>query len=206
MDGNDADVIRRYAAHLRNHRRFAESRALAREASELDPLSFFAHFELILIDLMEHRFAAVIHRSNELLSVFPGNPMVAFIKARALVERGAYTEALEVLERLGAARYRRPASTLHAYIMGRTGDESAAMDVLDQLRTPDQERRPTPTAFDEAVILLGMGRTAEALAALEEAIEQRDDRVRLLAVEPLFDGLRGLPEFQRLLSRAGLQP
>ncbi|MGH7564784.1 MAG: hypothetical protein ACREK5_10235 [Gemmatimonadota bacterium] len=38
---------------------------------------------------------------------------------------------------------------------------------------------------------------------LEEAIEDRDWRVRLLKAEPLFDALRSEPRFGRLLARAG---
>lgn len=55
---------------------------------------------------------------------------------------------------------------------------------------------------DIAVIYIGLGEHDKALDWLEQLIEHRS-RIFLKA-DPIFDPLRALPRFQRLLSELGL--
>jgi len=55
-----------------------------------------------------------------------------------------------------------------------------------------------------ARVLVGLGEKDQALAWLERAVDQRDERIVMLKVDPHFDSLRSDPRFQQLLNRVGL--
>ena len=52
-----------------------------------------------------------------------------------------------------------------------------------------------------AWILLGLGRTEQALYWLEEAFEERSAWVIMVNLAPIYDGLRGDPRLAELMSR-----
>ena len=54
---------------------------------------------------------------------------------------------------------------------------------------------------DLAIFHLGLGETAEAIACLEKAFEERDGFMVLLKAEPLLAPLHAEPAFQELLRR-----
>jgi len=56
---------------------------------------------------------------------------------------------------------------------------------------------------DPAFVLLALGRHDEALALLEEAVNQQSSRLLWLRVDPRVDSVRSDPRFEALLSRIG---
>jgi hypothetical protein len=84
------------------------------------------------------------------------------------------------------------------YALARAGRLAEAEQTLHRLR--EISARP----FTIALILHGMNRNDEALQELEKTVEGRDPSVTFLGVDPKWDGLRELPAFQALMSRAGL--
>jgi hypothetical protein len=56
-----------------------------------------------------------------------------------------------------------------------------------------------------ALVHVGLGDHASALASLELALENRSGGITYLGVEPLMDSLRKDPGFAALLRRVGLQ-
>jgi hypothetical protein len=65
--------------------------------------------------------------------------------------------------------------------------------------------KESPNAYDIAIDCAAVGNTDEALVWLERALQVRDSKMPLIAVEPIFDGLRANRRFTRLLSQIGLQ-
>lgn len=126
--------------------------------------------------------------------------MAHFMLARVQAQTGDYAAALESLDRVAGPSGPLPFLTLRGYVLGRSGQEAAAREVLAVL----SERGGDSAAFDLAVVYLGLGERAASLAALERALEQRDQRVRLLREEPMFAELRDDPRFGALVERAGL--
>jgi hypothetical protein len=51
------------------------------------------------------------------------------------------------------------------------------------------------SSYKIAVLLAALGRTEAALARLDQARRDRDDRLVLIGVDPLLDSLRGQPRF-----------
>lgn len=200
LDPSNAEAHRMYSAHLRNHGRFEAARAAAETAIKLDPLAFFSHFELVLLEFMERRFDEAIERARRLVAVSPRFPMARFILARAYVEKGQYEAALDELEQVEQGGSTKRALTLRAYIQGATGRHDEARKTLERLK---EHSAGDLIAFNLAVVHLGLGETDRALGLLQTAIEQRDPAVRLLKEEPMFDALRSEARFEDLLEQAG---
>jgi len=82
-----------------------------------------------------------------------------------------------------------------------SGRHDRAGEVLSQVRRLSAQIDVAPS--DWAIFHLGLGETAEAIAWLEKAYEERDGFMVLLGVEPLLSPLRPEPGFQDLLRRLG---
>ena len=84
-------------------------------------------------------------------------------------------------------------------LAGNAAEARATLHALEQLQT----KRFVPS-FYLAGIQLGLGETKNALDLLDEAYQQRIDRLVYLGVDPMADSLRSNPRFQDLLHRVGL--
>lgn len=201
LDPNHAEARRTYAAHLRNEGRLEEARVQAEAALELDPLAFFSHFEIVLISFFEGNYDDAISRAERIAPLAEGSPMVHFICAKLRLERGEYELALEALDRADPKRSLPPALAIRAHVLAKLGRDTAARQALELLAGPSGGTAP---AFERAVAHLGLGERERALDLLDQAIDARDWRVRLLKGEPIFAPLREEPRFADLLEKAGL--
>lgn len=202
LDPSNARAHRTYSSHLLNHGRFAEARAEAEAAVELDPLSFFPHFQLVLVAFLEGRNDEAIERAEALAGMGPEARNAHFMLAKARVEKGQYEAALRDLDRADPQRTFPPALAVRGYIHGKTGRKAEARRTLDALE--NMSLGPF-VAFERAIVHVGLGENDRALDLLEEAIEERDWRVRLLKEEPMFHDLRPEPGYRALLARVGLE-
>jgi tetratricopeptide (TPR) repeat protein len=84
-----------------------------------------------------------------------------------------------------------------AHAHGVFGRQDRAREILLDLRR--LSARIDVAQADWAIFHLGMGETAQALACLQQAYEDRDSFMVLLKVEPLLAPLRDEPTFQDLL-------
>jgi hypothetical protein len=57
------------------------------------------------------------------------------------------------------------------------------------------------THVAQALVLTGLGRTDEALTALEQGLIRRDDAVPFIALDPRFRTLSSQPRFRALVAR-----
>jgi len=91
---------------------------------------------------------------------------------------------------------------LHVAIAGRGEMEGALSRRAEALQTAaDMRRRGWGEPY---MIDLGLGDNDRALARLEASIDIWGPTSTSLKVDPIFDGVRGDPRFQRLLERMGL--
>ncbi len=84
----------------------------------------------------------------------------------------------------------------------RAGNRAAAERALAQL----DRRRATQYVppISRALILLGLGRNAEALTALEQAVQDHSTSMVYARVDPSLDSIRSDPGFKALLARTKL--
>jgi hypothetical protein len=90
-----------------------------------------------------------------------------------------------------------PSSAL-AYFLAMSGRANEARGMLAILI--GEEFPPTHIAR----VLAGLGEKEQAIEWLQKAVDQRDERVIMLKVDPHFDSLRSDWRFQNLLARIGL--
>lgn len=204
LQPDNADAHLRYSAFLRNLGRLEQSRTEVEMAMELNPLSFDTNRELLLLDLMEHRYGQATRRARQLVELHPDTPMARFFLARCLIASGDFKEALTELQHMPAGGNRPPALTLKGYLLGKAGRLPEAEQVIQALKSSAERTPNMPLHFDFAVVYLGLGDYQKSLDALERAVEQRDYRIRLLGQEPMFQELRGQPQFTAILELAGL--
>jgi serine/threonine-protein kinase len=87
-------------------------------------------------------------------------------------------------------------------VQARRGGPEGARRILQQLSEASKDRY-TP-AFAFAVVHLGLGENDQALTRLEQAYDERFNRLAYLRREAIWDPLRQDPRFQVLLRRINL--
>jgi TolB-like protein/tetratricopeptide (TPR) repeat protein len=116
--------------------------------------------------------------------------------------------ALETLSRAPSAGGDTPDTpalrSLQALALARNGRGAEARNVLLALQSEARVRFISP--FHLALPLLELEGPEAALAELTRAGEARAPQVAYLGVDPLFDPLRSLPGFRRLLETTGIGP
>ena len=87
---------------------------------------------------------------------------------------------------------------------GRSGREDDARKIARELLEQRSQGRILGHAI--AMVHLGLEDADQAIEWLETAYEERDGRVLVISVAPMWDSLRRDPRFSSLLERMGLAP
>lgn len=192
---SDARTYQSQAVLLALLGREEEALASARYAVELDPASPSSHAGLAQLYGTLDRYADAEAAYREALTLDPGHPILLRNLANNLVRQGKNDEAERtILE----ARRRAPAEVdligMHAYIASSRGNRAHTLALLDTASAMGL------SLVDQASILLTVGDTTSALAALTRAVRERDDGATRLLDTTVFRGLHSRPEYQRLVA------
>ncbi|HEV8358032.1 MAG TPA: protein kinase [Gemmatimonadales bacterium] len=183
--------------------RFAEAREQLEEAQRLDPLSPSVSASLGQAALFGGDFEGAIAYHRTALDLAPGFAPAHHFLGQALIEAGRIEEAIATLERAAELSDRSPdVLPALAGARARAGAVDQAEALLQELADRSSDHYVSPLAF--AITLLGLGRTAAALDALEQAAAVRAAGLVWLAVRPTFAVLAGEPRYRALLDRLGL--
>jgi tetratricopeptide (TPR) repeat protein len=97
------------------------------------------------------------------------------------------------------------ALSCQGFVYGKQRDYEKALGCLNQL---EEGRKTVPLAYVSswhyALVYAGMGRTEQALDALDRAFEERCDWLIHAGVEPRWKEIRDEERFRNLLSRVGV--
>ena len=121
----------------------------------------------------------------------------------ALLVQGKNKEALVELER-GNTLMPGSASALVGFVYAKSGNRQVALEILRQVNDPAKRYRGT--AFDQAILYMGLGDMDRAFDSFNEACDQRAPLIDRLKVDPFFASLRPDPRYARLLRRMNLTP
>jgi len=144
-----------------------------------------------------------IERLRTAVAINPDYWLARLWLGRAHARAGRFPEAIaEVRE----AQRLAPIAEVEAglgRIYADAGNRVEATKVLNHLR--ERMRDEFVSSGHLAIILIGIGKLDEALAALAQAQEARWYYAAYLRIDPYFDPLRSDPRFKALLKKAGLE-
>jgi len=179
--------------------RFDEALGHSRKAAELEPLSFLTSADLASILYFARRYDEAIADARRTLELDAQASQGHFLRGACLTAKGRYAEAVAELRRALPATPPPPAVAARlGFACARAGAPEEAVHWLQTLAADRTHQT------EAAMVATGMGRKAEALAMLEQAVAAREGSTLFLKVEPLFDDLRKEARFAALLRALGL--
>jgi TolB-like protein len=186
--------------------RVDEALAEMRRAQELNPASLIIRTHLGLMLYLGRRYDEAIEELRQTLGMDDYFPAAHYFLAWAYVQKGMYEDTITHLEKALAVSPGSPdriGALGHAHaVFKRRGLAQKALKELHKL----SERRFV-SAYDFAIIYVGLDEADQAFKWLERAYEERSFSMLMsLKAEPRLDTLRSDPRFRDLLRRVGLPP
>ena len=193
-----------YSEYLSWMGRHEEAIRAARQALDVDPVSLSANSHVGLALYRARQYDAAIARFRETLHLNRDFADAHVMLGITLVQKGIYSEAIAAFRRAGVLTGNSPEiSGLLGYGYGMAGMKREAEDILKELANLKAQNRFV-SSFSQTTIYIGLGEIDLALKWLEQAYQERLWYLALLAVDPLFDRLRGDARFIDLVTRMNL--
>jgi DNA-binding winged helix-turn-helix (wHTH) protein/TolB-like protein/Tfp pilus assembly protein PilF len=180
-----------------------EAEAQIAAALQLDPLSPIINANIGFARYIGRDYDGAIAHLSRTLEMHPQFRLTHSYMGLAHVGRGAYADAIAAFEKAidtGAAPSDR---AVLAHALARGGRVADAKAILADLESP-KDGRFVP-AYYFALIHVGLGDKDRAFSALERAFVERVGPLNEIAIDPMFDLLRGDPRFDVLLHRLRLK-
>lgn len=205
LNPNSAAAHFRYSQLLANIGRYPEAIAEIKRAEELDPLSemiISGHFPLLE---SAGEYDKGLRLAEEYLQSNSENQFARRALGTFQYHRGDYAKVIETGEiALAKAVKTRPFAWLSllgaAYL--RTGQKEKADAMLRELEI--QSHTDKKALYSLAMNYAELGRVEEAITALENCFETREQRMMWVSVEPRFANLKNAPRFRQLLGKMRL--
>jgi TolB-like protein/tetratricopeptide (TPR) repeat protein len=183
--------------------RFDEAVVEMRRALDVDPVSPILNTALAEAYYFSRRYDEAIAEARRTIDSYPQFWWPYIWLGCALREEKKYGDAVDAFRHGRELSGDNLAMIMfygHAQAMaGNVVEAQAAIHKLEQLRA----KRFVPSLY-LAAVHLGLGETKKTLDLLDEAYQERIDRLIFLGVDPIADPLRSNLRFQDLLHRVGL--
>ncbi len=145
-------------------------------------------------------FDATLAHAQIAVKQFPEFVLGEFWLGSAYREKGMYAESLAHFNRALQLAPNNPALIMaYGNALAKSGDKSGALNALALLEALSHQRYVPAIYF--AGIYTGLGDLNNAFASLQTAVQQRNDRLIYLRVDPLSDPLRSDPRFAALMQQ-----
>jgi DNA-binding winged helix-turn-helix (wHTH) protein/TolB-like protein/Flp pilus assembly protein TadD len=202
INPSDSDAHYYYAYYFTFMGKFDNGITEIRKALELDPVSLVKLTGVAQVLLMARHYDEAIEECRKALEMDPNLGYAHWLLGLAYMYKGSYEQAILALQKsipLSADSPDEPATLAKAYAL--SGRPTEARKIFDELKQQSRHRYISPGTL--ADLYWAIGQKDEAFAMLNKAIDERDNMVVLLKVEPMFDPLRSDPRFTNLLRRVG---
>jgi TolB-like protein/Tfp pilus assembly protein PilF len=183
--------------------RLDEALVTAKRAQELEPYSLIVSSHFAWISYIARHYDETLAQANAKLKLDAKFFAAHRYLALAYQAQGKHTEAIEEFQNAlapsrGSILLR--GELAHAY--ARAGQRQMALQQIEELQKLAGQRYVS--AFHYGLIYAGLNDRERALAALNQAVEERAERLVWLGVDPRFDSLRNDARFIDILQRIGL--
>jgi DNA-binding winged helix-turn-helix (wHTH) protein/Tfp pilus assembly protein PilF/TolB-like protein len=189
-----------YALDLAAMNRPAEALYEIHLAHKLDPLSLIISTNVGWVEYLARDYSDADHDLHQALDL---NPNFARARTRlGMVEMAQGNNAAAISDLSQALALSGDEDPWVEGLLGeaeaRSGNRTAAERALTQLSRRSTMQYVPP--ISRALVLLGLGRNAEALTALQQAADDHSTSMVYARVDPSFDPIRSDPGFQALLA------
>jgi serine/threonine protein kinase/TolB-like protein/Tfp pilus assembly protein PilF len=206
LNPNFAGAHQRYSTLLSILARHVEALAEARRALELDPLSVSANTAVGYAFYWAREYDQAIAEFRKTLDLDPGYARAYLGLGRAHLAKGMHEEAIQALRKgVGLYSGSQTPDGLLGYAYAMAGERDEALRMADGLKRLWKQRDPD-AAYELARAYAGLGDRDRALEWLDKAYQERYPSVRVVRIDPQFDGLRSDPRFQDLVRRMNFPP
>jgi DNA-binding winged helix-turn-helix (wHTH) protein/Tfp pilus assembly protein PilF/TolB-like protein len=201
LNPNYATAHHWYALDLAAMGRFPQALYEIHLAQKLDPLSLIIGTNVGWIEYLARDYTAALSDLHRVLELDPH-----FARARTrlgMVEMATNDNAAAVADLTQAVALSGDEDPWVEGLLGdaeaRAGNKPAAQRILSQIQKRSASQYVPPTS--RALVLLGLDRRSEAVAALAQAVGDHSTSMVYARVDPSLDPLRSDPSFQALLAR-----
>ena len=194
---------RLYAALLASQKRHREALEEINQAMRLDPLSLPNNAEVVRTLYYARDYDRAILQAQKALQLDPAYYRTHFWLGRVYAQKRMFKEAVAEAEMVLKAM---PDSNLGltemAYSLAAAGRPDEARAIL--LRLQERKKNAFVPAYNLAIIHIALNQNDAALEYLQQAYEEEDWAVFVLATEPRLDPLRSDAGFQELAKKLAL--
>jgi tetratricopeptide (TPR) repeat protein len=204
LDPNYPTAYHWQSIYMESVGRTDEAVASAKHAQQLDPVSMIITAQLGQALYFARRQDEAMTEIQKTLDMDPNFARGHLFLGLAYEQKRMYAKAVAEIQRaleLSGGSTNVLGALGHTYAVA--GDRTKALQSITQLAEISKRRYVAP--FDTGVIYTGLDEKDLAFDWLAKAVDERSSRVKLLKVDPRFDGLRTDPRFGVLLQRMGLR-
>lgn len=192
-----------YANLLVSQKRFDEAVAQVRKAEELDPLSMVVLTNAGWTLYYAGQAAEAVEKYRRALALDPNYIQAHSRLGDAYRRLGRFDEAIREAGIAVALSQRSPSSLAEqATAYAQSGRRAEAEALLAELLALASRRYVSPIRI--SAVYVALGDRDRGFEWLEKAYVERSNGIAYLAVDPLWDTVRGDPRFQDFLRRARL--
>jgi TolB-like protein/DNA-binding winged helix-turn-helix (wHTH) protein/Flp pilus assembly protein TadD len=203
---NDATTHQWYAEYLSAMRRFDESFAEIQRAQQLDPPSPIINVIAAQTYFFARRYDRAIEECRRTLELDPDFYIAHDYLGWAYGQKGMHEAARAAVRRARELEDTPLQLGEVGSVEAAAGNRAEARSVLQQLRAR-VERNPGPRhSYRIARIYSALDEPDAAFRSLQQALEDRDEMMVWMNVDPHLDKLRPDPRFADLLRRVGFEP
>src|SRR5919198_331289 len=171
-----------------------------KRAVELDPLSMIDNADLGNVYFYAHRYDEAISAVRKSLEIDPHSYVAHYYLAQILQAKGQLTEAITEYKRSVELDDDPGALALLGQAYARSGKRDEAQKILARLT--EEEKTCYVSAYNMALMFLGLGDKERATDALERAYaEGAGNDIITIKVDPMLDELHGQRRFEALAEK-----
>ena len=191
-----------YQFYLTVAGRSDEAIRVGRQALARDPVSAALDHVLSVQLTLAKRNDEALAECRRTIELDPAFAVAYEVMAAIFATKGEYAEALRQAEKAEALNpFNDYSAALVGFLHAQLGDRQKALRVAERLEAKAKQRY-TP-AISIALVYTGLGDRDRAFQWLDQAYDERSNRLAYLGREPVWDSLRADPRFDALLRGSG---
>jgi serine/threonine-protein kinase len=205
LNPNDAEARRVYSFYLLALGRFEEAMVEVQRSQDLDPISLLTSVNAGWTFYFARQYDRAIAKCKRALELDASSDGAHACLGQSYRAKGIRDEAIAEAERAVTLSGGNPARLVAlARTYAAFGKQPEAKKLLTKLNEQAKLRYISPYLL--AMTHVALAEEDQALAALEQAYEERDRYLVSLNIDDAFDPLRDKAHFQDLLHRVGFPP